>query len=425
MRSATDKQYVNFYQRWEWLITFMVVEDKFVHEILMMMDKRSNNSIKTMGVYVEGTRIYLDYNEAFANSLSDAELRWVITHEIYHLILHHCPVRMPLNKNDHKLYNMAADLAINCLIPTDANRTIPVDKDGKVFVLLPKQYQFDDKLSMEQYVQLLRQKYDDKKKSGKGQGNGSGSGSGGQGDQGDDPDDDDGEYGDGEGGGIDSHGGWKESEVVKEIVRGAINRIARDERVWGKMPGDLKAIIMAAQQTYVSWERYLKYHLGNMVSPTYISTMKRPNRRFGYPYTGKKRGYTDRKLVAIDTSGSIGEDELAQFLAEVNKLAEIQPVDLVLFDDGIQLGPMQFNRKHATLDFKGRGGTDFKAVFKLAEERHYQSVIMLTDGCAAAPEEPHGVRDVLWVLTGSLNPPVEWGERVRIIPKGQPQVKQD
>ena len=408
MRSATDKQYASFYERWEWLITFMVVEDKFVHEVLMMMDKRCDNSIQTMGVHVEGTRIFLAYNEKFVGTLSDSELRWVITHEIYHLILHHCTVRLPEDKHDHKLYNIAADLAINCLIPTDANRTIPVDEKGNALPLFPKKYQFDDKLSMEQYVQLLRQQYADKKKSGKGDGQGGGSGEG----------DEDEDYGDGEGGSIDSHEGWEESEVVKEIVRAAVNKIARDERVWGRMPGDLKAIIMAAQKTYVSWERYLKYHLGQMVSPTQIRTMKRPDRRFGYPYAGKKRGYTDRKLVAIDTSGSIGEDELAQFLAEVNKLAEIQPVDLVLFDDGIQVGPVQFNRKHATMDFKGRGGTNFSEVFELAEERHYQSVIMLTDGAAAAPEYPDGVRDVLWVITGSGKPPVEWGEVVHIIPKG-------
>jgi hypothetical protein len=46
---------------------------------------------------------------------------------------------------------------------------------------------------------------------------------------------------------------------------------------------------------------------------------------------------------------------------------------------------------------------------------------MLTDGCAAACDYPSGVRDVLWVLTGSSNPPVDWGERVRIVPKGTPQ----
>lgn len=409
MRNPNDKKYANFYERWEWLVTFMVVEDKFVHQVLMMMDKRRNDAIGTMGVRVEGTRISLDYCAAFVDSLSNAELRYVITHEIYHLILHHCTVRLPLEEEDRSLYNQAADIAINCLIPQDANRTMPVDKDGKKMGLLPSTYGFPEKLSMEQYVQLLKQKRDENKKNGKGKGKGKAQAGKGNGD------------GNGNAPGFDNHDGWSESEVIKELVRNAVNKIAKDERVWGKMPGDVQALIMAAQVTYVSWERYLKHYLGQLVSPKMIRTMKRPDRRFGYPYAGKKRGYTDRKLVAIDTSGSIGEDELSQFLAEVNKLAEIQPVDLVVFDDGIQQGPMPFNKKHTGFDFKGRGGTDFTDVFKMAEERHYQSVIMLTDGCAGAVEYPAGVRDVLWVLTGSGNPPVEWGERVRITPKGVPQ----
>lgn len=399
MRGPNDRVYANFWERWEWLITFMVVEDKFVHNVLMMMDKSRDDSVGTMGVRVEGTRIFLVYNEKFINSLSDSELRWVISHEVYHLVLHHCTKRAPIDEKDHDLFNRGADLAINSLIPRDANRSLPVDENGKVFVLLPEQYKFPEKLSMEQYIQLLREDQD-KKNGGKGKG-GTGDGEGYQ--------------------GIDNHDGWQESDVVAEIVRNAVNRIAKDERVWGKMPGELKAIIMAAQQSYVTWERYLKHYLGQMVSPTTIRTMKRPDRRFGYPYAGKKRGYTDRKLVAIDSSGSIGKEELAQFLCEVNKLAEIQPVDLVVFDDGIQLGPIPFNRKHSEFSIPGGGGTCFKQVFELASERRYQSVIMLTDGCAAPCEYPTGVRDVLWVLTGPGNPPVEWGERVRIVPKGVPQ----
>jgi len=400
MRSPTDKKYANFYERWDWVITFMVVEDKFVHNVLMMMDKSCDNSVGTMGVNVEGTRIFLVYAEKFVDELSDAELRYVITHEVYHLILHHCTIRLPIDKKDRKLYNQAADLAINTLIPQDSNRTMPKDKDGKNIGLLPSTYGFPEKLSMEQYVQLLRQKQDKDKKVGKGDSKG----------------------GEGEGeSGFDNHDGWEESEVIKEIVRNAVNKMSKDERIWGKMPGDVKAIIMAAQQSYISWERYLKHHLGQMVSPTTIRTMKKPDRRFGYPYAGKKRGYTDRKLVAIDASGSVGDDELSQFLSEVNKLAEIQPVDLVVFDDGIQIGPIPFNRKQREFGITGRGGTSFKEVFQLAEERHYKSVIMLTDGCAAAVEYPVGVLDVLWVLTGPGNPPVEWGERVRIVSKGQPQ----
>jgi predicted metal-dependent peptidase len=398
MRDPNDeRKYKNFYERWDWLIAFMVVEDMFVHEVLMLMDKNREDSIKTMGVRVEGTRIFLDYNKNFVESLSDEELNFVITHEIYHLVFHHCTYRMPLDKKDHKIYNIAADLAINCLIPINSERVMPTNEKGKPICLLPKMYGFPEKLSMEQYVALIREKMNNDKdfknlieKMGEEQS-------------------------------IDNHDQWSDSEVIKEIVRNAVRRLSKNERVWGKVPGDLQALIMAAQQSYVSWERHLKHHLGNLISSTQIKTMKRPDRRFGYPYPGKKKGYVDRKLVAIDTSGSISDEDLAQFLAEVNRLAEINPVDLVLFDSRIQLGPIPFERKHVTFDFKGRGGTSFAEVFKLAEERHYHSVIMLTDGCASSVEYPHGVKDVLWVLVGGGNPPVEWGTQVHIVPKGHPQ----
>lgn len=406
MRSPTDKVYRDFYERWDWLITFMVVEDRFVHEVLMMMSKREDNSCPTMGVSVEGTRIALVYNKEWVDSQNDAELRFIITHEIYHIVLHHCTFRLPESKEDRVLYNKAADLAINCLIPQDANRTMPVDKDGKVVGLLPSMYNFPNKLSMEQYVQLLREKQNEDKKKGKGEGGK--------------------EKGEGEGegeGSLDDHSGWKDSEVIKQLVRNTIEKMARDERAWGKMPGDVKAMILAAQQSQVSWERYLKKYLGQLISSTQISTMKRPNKRYGYPYPGKKHGYTDRKLVSIDTSASVGDEELSQFLCEVNKLAEVQAVDILLFDSSIQDGPRKFDKKCASYDFKGRGGTNFDPVMKLASEHRYKSLIILTDGGAPAPEYPEGVKDVLWVITGGGHPPVSWGERVYIIPKGHPQIQ--
>lgn len=395
----TEKKYTDFHQRWEWIITFIVLEDMFVHEILMMMDKSRNDAVDTMAISLKDNRICLEYAEPFCDSLTDPELRYVITHEVYHLVLHHCTLRLPENKEDRKLYNMAADLAINSLIPQGKDRHMPKDKKtGKNIGLVPKDMGFEEKLSMEQYVQLLREQQDQNKKDGKSDQQSSE--------------------------GFDNHDGWKESSIIKEIIRNKIEQLAKDERVWGKMPGETKALILAAQKSYVSWERYLKHYYGTIVSPKQTRTMKRPDRRFGYPYPGKKRGYTDHKLVAIDASGStwFGDDDLAQFLTETNKLAEIQPVDLVLFDTTITVGPISFAKKHVSLEFKGGGGTDFNDVFKLADERRYQSLIILTDGAASAPPKPEFVKDILWVLTGNGDPPVDWGTRIRIVPKGQPQI---
>lgn len=384
----------------------MVLEDMFVHEMLMMMEKRSSRNLPTMGVGVVNSRLILYYNPDFVDKLSDAELRYIVTHEIYHVAFHHVTHRLPEDENERGLWNKAADLAINSLIPEDANRHMP--KDKKLKGLLPKDFGFEEKLSMEQYVQLLRDKGDD------GQGGNGGTygmpmAGEGEGDEEKDPK---------QGGGFDSHGEWKESEIVKEIVRGKIEQLARKERAWGSMPGDVKAMILAAQRSQVNWVKYLRRYLGNLISARYESTFKRPNRRFGYPYCGKKRLCIDRKLVTIDTSGSVGNEELAQFLAEVNKLSEIQPVDLQLFDHQLQGKTVPFDKKHIRFDFKDRGGTCFEPVMELASKKRYQSLIILTDGEAGAPEYPRGVKDVLWVIVGGGEPPVKWGKVVKIVPKG-------
>lgn len=415
LKGRKPDHYKDIDERWEWILTFMVLEDKFCHEMLMLMSKIPSKSIGTMGVGVQGTRLVLVYNPEFVNSLTDPELRYVVTHEIYHVALHHCTVRLPECSEDKEIYNVGADLAINCLIPEDANRHMPKmkkkdadaaiaagNKDvktGQNVGLLPKDMGFPDKLSMEQYIQLLREK----------------------GFKG-------GQNGDGEGKtpGFDEHGGWKESDAVKEIIRGKIEQISRNEKVWGSIPGDVKAMILAAQKATISWRKYLRHFLGLLASSRRTSTFKRPNRRFGYPYSGTKSLSVDRKLVAIDTSGSIGDADLAQFLAEVNRLAEIQPVDLQLFDHELQGKIQPFAKKVSKFNFAGRGGTAFTPVFKLADERHYESIIILTDGCAEEPPKPRYVKDVLWCIIGEGNhPPVKWGTVVHIVPKGVAQPPRD
>lgn len=397
--SNRPDKYKSIEERWEWIITYMVLEDRFVHEMLLMMEKRANKAIGTMGVMVENATLILQYNPDFINELTDPELRYVVTHEIYHVALHHCTIRLPENPEDRSLYNIAADMAINTLIPEDSSRHMPKDKKtGEPIGILPNKRGFENKLSMEQYVILLR---DQEQTKAKGTGQGS--------DNGDKSGDKNKEF--------DNHDGWNESEVMKEIIRNNIDRLSRNEKVWGSMPGDVKAIILAAQRGQVSWQKILRHYLGLLPSTKIESTFKKPHRRYGYPYCGTKRNHIDRKLVAIDTSGSISDDDLSQFLAEVNRLAEIQPVDMQLFDHELQGKVVPFDRKRVKFEVSGRGGTCFEPVMKLAEEKKYQSVIILTDGCAAAPKRPNYVKDVIWVITGDGNPPVEWGTTVHITPK--------
>ena len=389
-------------ERWDWMLAFMVVEDLFVHEMLLMMEKKDTLAIPTMGIKVEDSQIKLLYNPLFVDLIDDPTLRWCLTHEIYHVALHHCTVRLPEDPKQKGIWNKAADLAINSIIKQTSDRMWHFDD---IKVMWPKDFNFEEKLSLEQYLQLLRENKDDGKGSNGGAyGSVMKSGSG---------NDDDNEMG----GGFDSHDKWQDSEVAREIIRNKIEHLSRKENVWGSIPGDIQQKILAAQRSQVPWTKYLRQYFGNLISSKSESTHKRPNRRFGFPYCGTKRKYIDRKLVIIDTSGSVSDPDLSQFLAEVNRLSEIQPVDVQLFDHALQGKVRPFDRRHIKFEFLGRGGTSFAEPFELAEKLKYQSVICLTDGQAAAIPKPRYVKDTIWVITGKGNkPPVDWGKVVYVEP---------
>lgn len=445
-----------FEERWEWIISYMVLADKFVHYFLMMMDKVKDNSVNVFSVKVDPIYITLKYNEEQIKELSDQNVVYLLTHEIYHIVLHHCTIRRYTDSFNDAVLSEAQELVVNSIVPEGRYSKAPCDELGIPLGIFPVDYDYPSNLSSNQYYNMLKNDIDKMLKDNSPDTNpdimiiipDSSNGSGKEEEEGEEEEGEGSGDGEGEGeeeeqqqsGGndlsdktkaainkliedinnnkshlLDDHSEWEESNIVDDMIRNKVHNAMSHKDVWGSVPGNVQSIIEMAQESKVSWERYLKYHIGNLISPNYERTITKPDKRFGYPYLGKKRVYSDKKLVAIDTSGSISDDNLTQFLAEINKLVELMPVDLVLFDTNIQLGPVSFHRKHLSFDFKGRGGTNFQPVFDLAVERRYQSVIILTDGCAASIEYPEGVKDVLWVLTdGKYDPPVDWGERVHI-----------
>lgn len=408
------KSYKSFDDRWEWLIAFMVIEDPFVHEILMIMDKIVTTAIPTMAVAPKDGKILLLYNKEFCNSLSDPELRFIVKHEIYHVVLHHISRRKPIEEEAQALHNLAADLAINSLIPDTAQCCMPTRKECKGIRPSDPQFKFEEKLSMEQYYQLLEEQF-----KGGGKGKGEGDGKGGEGGE-----KEDGDGKDGKGGGLDDHSTWseKDAEIIKETIRQKVEQLAKRSKVWGNMPGDVKEMILAAQRSYVPWHRYLRHYFGNLISSRRESTFKKPNRRFGYPYSGSKYKHIDRKCVYWDSSGSVGDKDLSQFTAETNKLAEIMPVDLQVFDTDLQGPTVKWDKKKLQVHVPGRGGTDFSAIMKHAEAQRYQSIIIFTDGCASACARPQFVKDILWVIVGGGKPPVSWGDVINIDDTGVKEV---
>lgn len=411
-------------KRMEWLIGFMIIRYQFVYQILGMMTKTCIPHFPTMGVRVlGGGNFNLCYGVEFVNSLKDEELTYVMYHETLHLALHHCTTR----KFDlHEIGNIADDLAVNEIVPIEAGSCVPPAMGTFVsdFKKKPMFADIKEKQTAEWYYDFLREKMKDQDKGkGKGEGEGQGEGQGnGEGDgQGDGQDQSQKGKGQGQdkdqnkadqGKGFDNHDGWAEDEVADEKVRAKINEIAKSDS-WGNVGGTERELILAAQVRRVNWRNILRQFYGNMVWHERESTRKRPNRRTGLIHPGNRKIQVDRHLVVADTSGSVGSDLAGQFLATVNQMTEYVPIDFAQCDCGITEQPRPFNSKKKEVHFSGRGGTDFQPIMDLVNEKHYKSVVILTDGQASECTQPKA--RVVWVLPEGCNPPVEWGQRIHMV----------
>jgi len=125
-------------------------------------------------------------------------------------------------------------------------------------------------------------------------------------------------------------------------------------------------------------------------------------------------------VVAVDTSGSISQGVLAQFAAEVAKLAALAEEILVLTCDA-QVHQVVATEEVpaflAQLKFKGGGGTSHLPVFEhLAREGIRPDLFIgLTDLHSVFPEQAPPY-PVLWCTTEEHGDPPPWG-RVVVIPE--------
>ena len=213
---------------------------------------------------------------------------------------------------------------------------------------------------------------------------------------------------------VDDHGNWEENDLVDQLIRTKIDQMLNQSKYWGHMTGECKAAIELAQKARVNWRKMLRHQLGRFAIDEKEPTILRPNRRFGYPFLGTTNSGVDRILVAWDTSGSVGDKALAQFGAECNRAKEYCPIDVCQFDTQITVMPKPFDRKMKRVEVAGRGGTHFQLVFELADKMRYKALVILTDGEAEAPSRPKYVKDIIWCLVGTGDPPVDWGRKIRI-----------
>ena len=184
----------------------------------------------------------------------------------------------------------------------------------------------------------------------------------------------------------------------------------------GEIPNYLGGLISALKNSKgeLPWNLYLKKLMGTVESNR-KKTITRRNRRQPnrLDLRGELRGHKAEIAVALDTSGSISDEEFKQAIKEVLQIVKNynHEITIIECDNEIRRTYKVKSVKDIKERINIRGGTKFTPVFEYANKKKLNLLVYFTDGKGEDSLEviPRGYK-VLWVISGrgdklSLNNP--------------------
>jgi len=401
----------------------LLQREPFFAALSRRIEKQESKNIPTAGVRVNPATGYFEmmYNPDFFEGLTDAQRSGVLIHEFYHLVFEHVTGRLPdelagvFTNNGKvpkaqaelfKLWNIATDLSINCMIGKDKLPEMCCFPGSGPFEDLPA-----DRTG-EWYYEQLKKKVEEQKENGSGPGDGK--------NQGFNPD---------EAGQFDDHGQWGgEScdEATKEIAKERLKEAMKDaadlaakSNSWGSVSSSMRKEIMDRISTKVDWRKVLRWFVKCSQRSNKRSTPRRLNKRYAYVHPGRKVERVANIAISIDQSGSVSDEMLAAFYSELNKLSEIATFTVIPFDtkvaeDKVYIWKKGEKRKKERVMW---GGTDFNPPTEFVNKRKFDGHICLTDMCAPKPKPSKCPRMWMTDSRNGRNPYFQTNERIVIVDK--------
>jgi len=234
---------------------------------------------------------------------------------------------------------------------------------------------------------------------------------------------------------VDEHA-WQEQATplpsglteTRQVIEQARNDGASDAertrvehgRIAGRTPEQLLAQLGGTLDTphiEIDWRTALRMFVARVRAP--VHTWSRPSRRFP-SRVGELPGRSYRPrailrptlLIAIDTSLSMSESELAEIARQLRPMSELAQLYIVECDTAVSRSyPFRGYIDHV----QGRGGTDLRPVFgrEVLGARRADGVVYFTDGEGPYPEQEPAV-PVLWMLTKPSAFACPWGARAKL-----------
>jgi predicted metal-dependent peptidase len=337
------------------------------------------------------------YNSKFVEKLSVKNLEFLFGHEVLHCVLDHFG---RVGSRDRTLSNIAQDYAVNQILVDERVG----EKITQVQICLDNKYRgmaweeiYDElwekaeKIPMDQLLKQLGDQLDEHIKE--------------------------------EGPGEESKNGKpsltkEEAEKIKNEIKEAMIQSAAAAGA-GKVPAAIQRLIKDLTEPKMNWRDVLQMSIQSLVRSDY--SFSRYNRKSGVAILpGMMNENTIDVGIAIDMSGSIGDEDAKIFLSEVKGILDQYQdyrVHLWTFDTEVY-NPVVITHDNSDEFYEyepqGGGGTDFDVNYTWMKDNDVQpkKFIMFTDGYPCGSWGDEDWTDTLFIVKGNTTAEAPFGQTV-------------
>lgn len=360
-----------------------MLKEPYYGFFLIMLNKVWRKDLPTAGVSKNGINFQLAINEDFWTSLSEMHQMGLLKHELLHIAFGHL-TSFKSFKNK-RLANVAMDMEINQYIDED---WLP---EGGIDINDYEDLNLERKAGCRYYYDKLNQFQDEKNKNGT--------------------------CGNEEmdklldqiaNGDIPDHSTWEEfedlSEAEQKLIEKQLQKVLADAKEQtikkrGNVPGEIEGVIVIEEivAPKFDWRGYIRRFTGVSTKVFTKKIRRKENRRFS-DNPGLKIKMKQHMLLAIDTSGSVSDSELQEFMGEIHHIYKVG-VDVTVVQCDTSIRSIEPYKGKHEINVAGRGGTEFDPVLDYynANQKKYTSLVYFTDGECYTSVVPKG--NVLWVLS--------------------------
>ena len=405
----------------------LMLKEPYYGFFLIMLNKLWNKRIPTAGVSKNGINYQLVINDDFWENLTELERLGLLKHELLHIAFGHLTTVFKFS--DRRLANIAMDMEINQYIDASwlpggelssdefkqLKETITTELEQakennatreELIVISKKlpsrgimiddyaELNLDIKAGARYYYDKLKEAKDNKTQKGT-------SGSEAFDNLCDQMDSSDGDS-------LPDHSTWDEfedlSEAEQKLIEKQVQKLLSDAKEQtikkrGTVPGEIEGVIIIDEikPPKFDWRGYIRRFTGVSTKVYTKKIRRKENKRFD-ANPGLKVKMKQHMLLAIDTSGSVSDNELKEFMSEMHHIYKCG-IDITIIQCDTTIRSIEPYKGKHELNVQGRGGTEFDPVLEYfnANLSKYTSLVYFTDGECHTDVKPRG--NILWVLS--------------------------